>query len=286
MKKIIFILLFISYVLGQGNVRIVGRDSNNNSNFLKVQSDGSTDINVQDQTTDPIIFKFNKIDQSTTLAEATVLDQSYIRLSSMTGVDAGDYVIVFDTALIRFYKGNVLSTNGDTAFVDAPLDVAFNNGAFVDVTTTNMAVDGSNTIQTFGLRGVSPSPIGITVDITRIIIHCQTATAVDLSKFGDIVGGITNGLVLRTRNGRQFNIFNVKTNGEIASLAYDFDARASTNPNQGQDGFLSRLTFAGQNKMGVAIRLEPGFDLEFLVQDNLSTLTLLEVIAEGHIVED
>jgi hypothetical protein len=49
------------------------------------------------------------------------------------------------------------------------------------------------------------------------------------------------------------------------------------------------LTFSGPEKMGVAVRLPIGTDLEILVQDDLTAVTqdieLLEVFAEGHITE-
>jgi hypothetical protein len=245
-----------------------------------------SDVSVQDQYTDPIIVKFNRIDQSTVLAENTSVDSTYIIVDDPTGASAGEYIIIYNPDLARFSKFNILSVSTDTLFIDSPMDVNYPLGSFVDITTTNMAVDASGSIQTFGLRGTSPSPIGITLDVTRIIVHCQTSTAVDLSKFGDISGGLTNGLLLRKRDGRYFNIFNVKTNGELANLAYDFDAQTATNPAQGQDGFVCRLTFAGQNKMGVTIRLEPGEDIEFILSEDYSDLVVLEVIAEGHIVED
>ena len=274
MKKLLFLILFLPlFVFGQDRV--------GSSGIKKTQN-----VALLDQTTDAVIFKFNKIAESTTLAEATILNSNKLVLADTTGVGQNTYIIVFSPITERIYKGYVLSVSVDTLTMDTPLDSEFPIGAFVDLTTTNFMVDGSSTTQTFGLRGVSPSPVGVTVDITRLIFHCQTGTAIDLAKFGDIDGGLTNGLVLRVRDGRNFNVFNVKTNGELAALMFDFNARAATNPQQGVDGFLSRMTFAGQNKIGVAIRLVPGDDLEFIIQDDLTSLDLFEVTAEGHIVED
>jgi len=67
---------------------------------------------------------------------------------------------------------------------------------------------------------------------------------------------------------------------------YDWTPYAALNPVQGIDGFVARLTFAGQNKVGVAIRLPIGQDLEVLVQDDLEAITKLEIVAEGHIVDE
>lgn len=245
-----------------------------------------SDINIQDQASDLMIIKFNRIDASSTIKYESALNDSFIVVNSATGADSGDYLIAFSPLQKKIYKGNILSVVSDTIYIDTPLDTEFDIGDYVDYTTTNMNVNGQVSTQTFGIRGVSANPVRVSIDITRLIFHCQTTAAVDLSKFGDIAGGITNGLVLRHRDGTTTNIFNAKTNGELAALGYDFTVLQSSNPAQGQNGFLFRLTFAGQNKMGVVIRLEPGEDLEFLVRDDLTDLDLLEVTAEGHIVED
>jgi hypothetical protein len=149
-----------------------------------------------------------------------------------------------------------------------------------------MNVDGSSTVQTFGLRGTGAPPgVQVTALATRIIFQCITAAAVNLTTFGDIVGGLARGLVLRKRNGNLENIFNVKTNGEIDGISLDWTPYVATNPAQGVDGFSARLTFGGLDKIGSVIELPLGEDLEFLVQDNLTGLTKLEIVAEGHLAE-
>ena len=275
----LLLLIPVLLLLGYGNGVYI---------LSPLESNGAIPVNIQDQHTDAIIFKFNKIDASTTIAANALIDTRRIKLTSMDSVSVGDYLIAFNPDSLRFYKGNVLSISVDTVTMDSPLDWTMPAGTFIDITQTNLAVIGGpgDSTKVFGLRGVSPSPVGESVDITRIIFSCQTVDAVDLSKFGDIEGGLTNGIVLRVRNDRYYNIFNVKTNAELAGILYDWQPQLATNPSQGQDGFIARLTFGGQNKVGVTIRLDPGEDLELLVQDDLSSITLLEIIAEGHIVTD
>ena len=67
---------------------------------------------------------------------------------------------------------------------------------------------------------------------------------------------------------------------------FDINVSQSINPAQGVDGFTARMTFAGQNKVGVAIRLPIGEDLEFIIQDDLTNIVTYEVVAEGHIVDE
>ena len=170
----------------------------------------------------------------------------------------------------------------------------FKSGTFVDVAITDLSTaNGSlGSPITFGLRGTGAPPgVDLAVDITRLIFKCTCTSAVDLTTFCNFTR-LINGLLLRRRNDIYENIFNVKDNGELAGIMYDFQVAAATNPQQGIDGFTSRLTFGGMTKIGVAIRLPIGDDLEFLVQDDLltaqstQTITRLEIVAEGHIVQD
>lgn len=251
-----------------------------------VKSKNKVDVNLQDQVTRPIIVKFNQVSNSTTLAALAVKGAYTINVTSTTGFTDGKYIILFDPASENFsFYIQVGAVAGQIVTLDTPVDFAYPAGTFVDTAITNMAVDGSSSVQTFGLRGTgSPPGVDISVDITRIIITCLATSPVSLALFANITA-LTRGLVLRKRDGEVQNIFNVKSNGEIAGIMYDWTPYLATNPQQGIDGFVARLTFAGANKVGVAIRLPIGRDLEILVQDALQTITLLEIVAEGHIVE-
>ena len=65
---------------------------------------------------------------------------------------------------------------------------------------------------------------------------------------------------------------------------YDFEIQQATQSQQ--DGFTGRLTFAGQNKFGAVVRLGAGEDLQVIIQDDLTSLVLFEIIAEGSEVVD
>ena len=256
------------------------------STFNKVWGIQEADVNLQDQITPPIIARFYRLVGGSVLVSEAVQDSYSIEVADATDADVNTYIIMYSTVTDKFYLGRVLSKVGNILTLDSPIDNDFPIGAVVGFGDSNMAVDGSYSRVIFGLRGPAvENPLNLTFDITRIIFSCTTSGSCDLSTFADIAGGLTKGLVLRERNGSYNNIFNVKTNADLAGIMYDMNILQSTNPNQGQDGFVGRLTFAGQNKLGVAIRLEEGDDLEFLVQDDLSGITNLEVRAEGHIVE-
>ncbi len=243
------------------------------------------DVNLQDQTTPAIIANFNQVQNSTTLAAEALRDTRQITVSDPTGFSIGTYVIVFSPITVRFFVAFATAVVGPLITLDRPLDSTFPIGSFVDGAITDLAVDGSVTPQLFGLRGLGAPPgINLDVDITRIIMTCVATDPVTLSLFGDLPR-LTNGLLMRQRNTEWFNTFNVHSNREIAGLTFDFNVSQAINPAQGENGFVTRLTFAGQNKVGVAIRLALGEDLEILVQDALQSLLSLEIIAEGHIVD-
>lgn len=255
---------------------------NKNSGYQVVEN------HPQDQTTPAVIVNFNQVHTSTTLAAEALIDQRDIVVTSSTNIIVGSYVILFSLTTQRFYTGRATIISGaPTITLDTPLDSTFPAGTFVDIAITNLAVNGLVTPQTFGLRGLGAPPgIDIKVDLTRILFTCVCNSAVSLSLFANLPK-LLNGLVCRKRDGTYHNLFNVKTNREMAGIMFDFDPSVSTNPAQGEDGFKTRFTIA---RTGIVERLAVGEDLELIVQDNLATgspdISILECIAEGHVVED
>ena len=244
------------------------------------------DVSIQDQTTPTIIADFTSTPvASTTLSGATAIDDTTISVTSATNFVVGQHLTITNPSQIRYYFAHITAIVSTTITVDAPLDFAFNSGSAVVVSSDQLAVDGSSTTQIFSIRGGAEGAGAVPVefDCTRIIIMCVCATAVDLTKFGDLTA-LTNGLVMRRTDGEYHNIFNVHDNGDIANVMLNWQSFVATKPNEGIDGFVASLTFSGQHEMGVTLRIGPNEDLEFLIQDNLSGLTSLKIIAEGSIV--
>lgn len=247
---------------------------------------GAVDVKIQDQHTPVVIANFTSLDAETTNTVATAIDDTTITLTDTTGFVDGITVTIFNPDELRFsFMKQLGAPAGSVITVDTPLDFAYPIGSFLSAGSDNLAVNGSVTPQIFALRNTT-TRTPISIDITRLIFTALTVDAIDLSKFGDIVGGLTKGIVLRMVNGVHSNIFNAKTNGELANLMFDFEPATANNPAQGQDGFLGRLTFAGQNKVGVTIRIEENDDLQLIVQDDLSSITSFQIKMEGHIVEN
>ena len=108
----------------------------------------------------------------------------------------------------------------------------------------------------------------------------------DLRTFGKI-GDVTDkerfiGLILNAF----LNVLGKEGTLVVPTYTYSFCRNQVFDVKQGTDGFISRLTFAGQSKMGAVQRLAINEDLELIVQDNLTGLTKLEIVAEGSQVVD
>jgi hypothetical protein len=248
------------------------------------------DVMVSDQVTPFNDFYFlQAIGAPTTLTAATLVEDppttpgTIISVASVTNISIGNLLVIVSgiSGEERFYIGEVIAINALDVTLDNPMDFAFQIGDSVVSTTRDLNVNGSITPQVFEIRAGGAGST-IQLDITRLIMQCLTDTPVDLSKFGDIAGGLTYGMLLRENNGRLLNKWNVKTNGDLAILAYDWDPTAASNPVQGQDGFKWRYTLAGQDKHGVAFRVGPNSTLQLIIQDDLTSIDLLHCIGANH----
>ena len=248
--------------------------------FAFVGALSNNDVALQDQTTPPFFVYMSEVISSTALTDTFRIDDNYVVLDNVTGIVSGNYIGIFNTTYHRFFAANVLTVSNDTVTLDTPSDFDFQIGDIFQGGNKHMNVNGSVTPRIFSLR-VDPS-LDITVDVTRIILHIVDQTAMDDALFGGI-SALTKGIVLRRTDGLYFNLFNVKTNGEMGELAFDkvYDDKAPS----GFYGITSRLTFAGQNKVGVTIRLAPDEDLQLIIQDDLTGLDDFRIMVEGHIVE-
>ena len=267
-------------------VSILGADGNPIA--TKHETDGAYSTVKQDNYAPAIIAHFNQVTNSTTLSVAAVQFAYTITVTDTTGFVDDKYIVLFDVVSNRFSTFHQIGAPaGNVITLDTQIDFAYPIGTFVDSSIVNMNVDGSVTPQIFGLRGLGVAPgVSLAFDLTRIIFYCITDTAVNLVKFGDLAA-LTRGLCLRERTtGATYNIFNVKSNGEIAGIMLDWYPYASGLGSQAVNGFSARLTFNGDEKLGVVKRLRPGEDLEFIIQDDLTDIISLQVVAEGHQVTD
>lgn len=255
--------------------------------ILVGEVDNSRDTNTQDQTSDPIILRFNKITNSTFLASDITLHDRQIAVSDATGISVGSYLILYNNTSGKVMPCVVTDIAGSpTLLIDRPADFAFPAiGTTVDVTVTSMSQDGLSSEQTFGIRGPeNPDAVDVALDINEIRLFCITDTVPVLNDFGDLPA-LINGILIRSRNGGYKNIANIKTNAEILGAFGSWEPYIGSNPGIGVNGFVAVLKINGQANHGVAKRLNKGDDIEIVFNEDLSDLILFEAVAIGHVVE-
>ncbi len=257
------------------------------SGVLGYEPGQAEEVLIEDRVTPALDFYFQQQKGVTTaLTNAVAINDTSMIVDSVVDIIQGDYIGVFSgvSGEDRFYFATVLNVIANQVFLDTPFDFAFEAGDPVISTSRNLNVDGSGAPQIFRVAAGGPGT-DISIDITRIMIAMETNNEPQFPNFGDIVGGLTNGLVLRRVDGITRNIWNLKTNKEIANLTFDYTPYDASNPGIGVNGLASRYTFAGQDKHGVAVRLKQGDSLEIIIQDNLLTLLDFQIIAQGHQVQ-
>lgn len=245
-----------------------------------MEPNGGIPVNVQDLTTQPVDDYFGQSLSSFTLSADTGVSgvTTFVYTFTATaghGIIANDYIGLFDVAANRSFFATVLNVAVNTITVDRPIDHDFLAATAVGrIVTIEMAVNGSGTPQIFSLNAGA-----VPVDITRMLIQMLDSTDMDEGKFGG-QPALTRGLVFRIVNNWQKTVFCFKTNGEIRQFCYDV-TYADKAP-AGQYGLGARITFAGQEKHGVALRVQDTDVLQWVVQDDLTGLDSLKIAAEGH----
>jgi hypothetical protein len=239
---------------------------------------------IQDQTTNVLTIPFLKSRAALTLASAPAVDQNVITLTGGHGVTAGEVIEIAELDTQQFMQSKVVSISVNDITLDAPVNFPYQTTDVIQASSDNMLVDGSVTPVVFSILPL-PSQSG---DMVRINMEIRGGTnqTMDFTKFGSDAP-ITNGCVIRINNGDGTfkNLFNFKSNGDFIEQGFD---NSFLDPATGNTitGFIARVTWGGQSKHGVVIRLEGSAmqALEVVIQDDLTATnnTLFKIIAQGH----
>jgi len=246
--------------------------------------DSSGDACIQDQHSPPIDNLFAEELDSFTLSADTIaatpvtLPNQFVATTGH-GIIITDEIFLLDVLKNRSFYAIVIDVAGDAITIDRSLDLSYSAASTLGrIVNTNMAVDGSVTPRIFSARaGI------IELDITRVIITMLSSSSMDDSRFGSLVA-LSNGLSFRLLNSFKKTIFNFKSNQEIKQFCYDVDY--SDKAPSGQFGLSARITFAGQDKHGVTLRIGQDDYLQWIIQDNLEGLDALRIALMGHEVTD
>jgi hypothetical protein len=245
--------------------------------------DRGLDVWIQDQTSELIDLYMIDLEDAITpsITASSNIDGYSIEVDNITGILTDDSHAINISENGRTFQSIVKNAVGNTVTFNAPLDMDITTGASVQIAKWNMNTNGSVTPMHFCIC----PPAGVTWDIVRIIGSIEDNAEMDSSTFGGL-SSLSNGLVLRITNSMSKNIFIVQDNGGFAERVFNtkYDDRRS--PTRVY-GFSYRRTFGRQNKNGVVVRLHGDTQdkLEIINQDNLTELSKLAHVCQGHVVQ-
>lgn len=244
-------------------------------------------IFIQDQTSPVLTVPLLKGRATLSLTADTIIDDPIINVGASHGLIVGEIVELADTTLMKFMQSAVVSIDVNAITLDQPVNRVYTNaGSVVQASSKELLVNGSVIPQVFSILPL-PSQAG---DMVRIIMEIRGGSnkTMDFTKFGS-APALTNGCVIRIKNqdGTFTNLFNFKSNGDFIEQGFD---NGFLEPSTGNTitGFVARVTWGGQSKHGVVIRLEgsKSEELQIVIQDDLTTgadvNTLFHVTAQGH----
>jgi len=230
-----------------------------------------------DRNTEVVDIYFCQSINAVTLATDVTIDTYAVTLVAGHGVVVGNILCFKEGS--HFLQAEVITVVVNAITIDRPLDFAFTTAANIERTTHNMNVDGSVTPQIFR---ISPANLTINFKITKIIFNIKDNTAMDTSMFGGLAT-LTNGIVVRKKDGTYKNYFNVKDNGDFLHhcTIVEFIDKAPA----GTYGFRAIKKFAGFDNHGVVVELANSTtdELQIIIQDDLTGLTGFECVALGRV---
>lgn len=236
---------------------------------------------VQDQASEPIDALFNQqtgsftISADTTESTETTLNYTF-EATGGHGLAATDEILLLDVVGDRALQAVVVLVSTNTITIDRPIDHVYPSATSLGrIVTSEMAVVGSLVSPQIYTYRVGTAP----VDVTRLLLTMTHSAAGTLDKFGSI-NALTNGLVFRIYNGLHKTEFNFKTNRDIKQFCYDVEFSDNAGPSL--YGTSARISFGGQDKHGVVIRVSEGTVLQWIVQDDLTGLDSLVNSLQGH----
>jgi len=219
-------------------------------------------------------------DITTTLDVASNAQATTIEVVDTTGFLVGDSFQISNGGIETTFPA-ITAINANVFTLDRRLDNDFAIGSTVEKTIINMAV-----LSTFA----SPRSFRVIPDgnqawhLLSFTITMEHTKAADDGHFGDIINGLTNGVLFRAYNGTtgKYRTFtDWKINGDIAQDTgfIEYHTKAA----QGNFGTISRASIRILTGAVPKLYGEKGDFIEVLLQDDLSSLVLFTMKAQGHV---
>lgn len=242
---------------------------------VKRDANGAIDTFIQDQTSDRVnLFMHEHLGPAITLTNAVSINDKTLDVQAGHGTQPGQLVCLKEG--VEYYQGEILSTTATTITLDTPIDYAFSIGSICTATSKEMAVNGATVPRIFHIK---PNT-GAKWDITKLAIFINGTGTMDSGLFGD-QPALTNGIVIRKKDGDFQNIMNAKKNGDFSLetplVVYD------PKPPGGTTAVRITIEF---NDVVIRLDGDKGDELQMLIQDNTIGVANMVSKALGHLVVD
>lgn len=250
-----------------------------------------TNINLEKIHTRKVIQEYSKKNVNrhfinfdsavTTLNTSASMGDFTFDVISTVGFSVDDNIFIMENGFTEVDDITITAIDSINHILtlDRRIDNDYSISANIERVITNMAVVG--TMANPVIYEVCANK-GEIINIDRILFNMRMSTDSDDSRFGNIAGGLTNGVVITVlNNGKTRIIDNWKNNGDMRLTMYNVDDV----PKQGggQFGLSGRYTFTSQ-------RFSPQLDgetndcIQAYIQDNIGSLASFEIKAEGFVV--
>ena len=259
---------------------------------------GKRDVNIQDQTTPSVEhYMFQEL-ADIVITGTPTKGTNVLTLSPGHGFVAPvppnrDYLNIHyvDDTLpelvgIRFSQHGVVAVAGDVISITPPLSFDLDPAKVESSKRVNvdMAVLGTFVAP---VKFQTYPPNGLKWDLTRFIADMILSSGADDGKFGNIaqlIYGEYFGFESPAFTQYALTVFD---NGDFRSSAFDV-LYTTRSGGSGDFGMATRKTSAGQDKLGVTVRLDGALSDLFAkyTQDDLRALVRYRIKIMGHIVED
>lgn len=249
---------------------------------------GSTgDVYIQDQSTDRLSLFLGQILDTVTIITNTNKDDESLDVESSGYVPVvGNFICMQEQGKItqvEIVLVTLIAGNQYTLDIAVPLDYPYTIAGGCSIQNVDMNIDGSTTPVNF-----SVNPYGnYRWDITRMMIGMVLATAGDDGKFGNLTA-LTKGLFMRKEDSENSqNLMNIKDNSDFRLEGYDVTYPPRSGGG-GDYGMAARISYSGQDKAGVVIRLsgKTGDSYRATVRSDLLSLGKFRIKIQGHVVSD
>jgi hypothetical protein len=257
---------------GEQKTKIVDTE-NEVANITK----GALDVAIQDQYTEIINLYMCNVQATTNFTSNIELYATSGVVANATGAVLGNCINISENG--RVFQSIITGIDGTTITFVSGVDQAFTTNAVVCFAEWDFAqANGSVTPLIYKIC----PPAGAVWDLTKLNFSITDGAEMDDAKFGGITQ-LTKGLVFRVVDGYTKQMAIISNNAGFREYGFDtvYNDRAGGTGVYGYNGSL-RIT-----DNGVVLRLNGNNQDEFqiIVSDNLTALTKLAFIIQGHTVE-